>query len=32
MKILDTKYLLQTIKGGIDSEPKETPPNGPPRY
>lgn len=32
MKILNTKYLLLTVKGGLEDQPKETPPNGPPRY
>lgn len=31
MKILNAKYLLQSIKGGIDSQPKDPPPNGPSR-
>ncbi len=30
MKILDIKYLLQTVKGGIESQPKDPPPRDPP--
>ncbi len=31
MKILNTKYLSQIIKGGIDSQPKDPPPRDPSR-
>ena len=32
MKVLNTEYLLQSIKGGIESQPKDPPPNKPSGY